>query len=118
MKKSCLVVEDHDHTRLLLQYYIEGFFDFVCHSARNVNEAKTLLEQNVYDLIFIDYILDDDYGTTLFRYLKDHYRHSCKKILISSTENTESLALKLGFDKYLSKPFDLEAIDSIIKTIH
>ncbi|MEX0782948.1 MAG: diguanylate cyclase [Dehalococcoidia bacterium] len=93
-------VEDVRRVRTLLQQ--EG--DFRISSARNVDVARTLLDDGNFDVALVDYRLWSDDNVGLVRFVRERYSDVAIVLLTSGDNEREALpALKLGAHDFLSK---------------
>ena len=88
-------------------------------TAESGAEALRLVQENEYDLIFLDHLMPDlDGPETLRRMNELENNKSAGKPVISLTSNVIKNAKeeyrKLGYDDYLSKPFHLEELGEMI----
>jgi diguanylate cyclase (GGDEF)-like protein len=93
-------VDDVCRVRALLQE--EGEFRIA--SARNVDEARDLLDDGNYDAALVDYRLWSDDNAGLVRFVRERYSDVAIVLLTSGDNEREALpALKLGAHDFLSK---------------
>ena len=92
-----------------------------CHTASNGKEALELLErQELYHIIFVDWIMPEMDGIELVRQIRERFGNSSALVLISSgdRDNIEAHALKTGFDYFLPKPlFASDLLDCIHRVL-
>lgn len=83
--------------------------------ARSGDEARNLFEKNHYDLAILDIKMPGVSGLDLLRNFREAKPETLIVIMTaeSSMENAVD-AMKLGAYDYITKPFDLNAIDAII----
>jgi len=100
-----LLVEDDELTRNLLRAYLEKE-EFSVSGASDGQEMITLLDQDQFDLIFLDLNLPDEDGLSLARRLRS--RSPVPLIVLTSRQGQEDriAALEIGADDYVTKPFD------------
>ncbi|MEY3299951.1 MAG: hypothetical protein RLZZ597_3211 [Cyanobacteriota bacterium] len=101
-----LVIEDDapvaQSLKLLLSHHSYGV-----DIALNGAQALNLLEAFEYDLLVLDFLLPDTDGVNLCRQLRD--QNYLMPILLLTGQNSveqKALALELGADDYVVKPFD------------
>lgn len=109
-----LVVDDCPVNRLLLTKMLEK--DGVDYrSAENGNEALKLLENHVFNLIFMDCQLPDIDGYEVAKWIRQQEIGSDRRIRIVATtayasESDRIKCIEAGMDDYMSKPLNLQAI--------
>jgi len=109
-----LVADDEESMRWVLSRAL-GKKGFTVDLASNGDEALSLFERNRYDLAILDIKMPGRSGLDLLR----RFRDQCPDTLViimtaeSSMENAVE-AMKSGAYDYMTKPFDLNALDAII----
>lgn len=115
-KKKILIVEDDDKTsHLLAQIFEEANYNYV--QAYNGDSALNVVASNPPDLIVLDILLPDIDGFTICQKLKmDPKTNLIPIIMLTALSRREDFftGLKVGADKYLTKPFD---VDTLLKEI-
>ncbi len=115
-KPRILTVEDNDHTRRLVTYWLRDAFDV--QMANNPQEAMRLAANQVFDLMMLDINLGRGHnGVDLLHELREkpeHRRTPAIAFTAYAMPNDREHLLEQGFDHYISKPFNkrelLEAI--------
>ena len=111
-----LMIEDNlDLAETLIEYLFK--FDMQVTNVESPYLGLSKLAQNDYDLIILDLTLPDIDG---FETCKEIRKKSDIPIIISSVRNDVSdkvMALELGADDYLPKPYDPKELKARIKTI-
>tara|TARA_B100001248_G_scaffold262154_1_gene256407 strand:+ start:3490 stop:4878 length:1389 start_codon:yes stop_codon:yes gene_type:complete len=112
--RKLLIVDDESSLRTAL-FRILDKKNYQVLTASSVKEAKALASSGV-DLSIVDLSLPDGNGLQLMRELKSMYQNM-QFIIITGNASVESAveATKQGAFHYLTKPFDIHAIDSIIE---
>ncbi len=108
-----LVIEDDDLSRLNLVTALKDHG--LVREARNSEEAKKLLSEEKFDLAWIDLDLEKDLaGLDLIPLVKNKKTYA---VVLSGREEDRSIeeAYKRGCEDYLSKPFDKEALNMILR---
>ena len=78
--------------------------EFRLASARDVDDARTLLEEGSFDVALVDYRLWSDENAGLVRFVRERYPDVAIVLLTSGDNEREALpALKLGAHDFLSK---------------
>lgn len=119
--KKILIVEDD----LNLQRVIKTLFDdsnFYTLTARSIEEAKTQIQREAIDIIWLDhYLLGAETGLDFVTYLKENDRLKVIPIFVVSntaTPDKKAAYLQLGVNKFYTKVEHSleEIIQEIIKT--
>jgi len=83
-------------------------------TAENSNTAIQMLDNNPYDLIFIDYNLPDKSGLELLKYIRKQ-NPTAKVVMLTGCQfMKEDIARFAGVDDYLQKPFEAARVIRII----
>ena len=114
-----LIVEDHDDTREMLQLLLEVFG---CHvmPAHDGDEAMSLAEKSIPDLILMDMRMPHLDGLSLTRMIRSHPTLNEVPIIAVTgmvTPQFRSEALSAGCNDYLYKPIDFDRLEQLIKTL-
>jgi two-component system, NtrC family, nitrogen regulation response regulator GlnG len=109
-----LVADDEESIRWVLRKALtkQGFtVDLAADGA----EAKTLFLRRRYDLAILDIKMPDVSGLELLKFFQEQ-RPEMLVIIITAESSMKNAveAMKLGAYDYLTKPFDLDALDAII----
>jgi DNA-binding response OmpR family regulator len=106
MQKILLVEDDPQITRLL-GLHLEGPVYTLIACSRG-SEAMEKLATNLYDLIILDIMLPDLSGLALCRQLRARKNDTPIMMLTSlADESDKVLALEIGADDYVTKPFGM-----------
>jgi len=71
---------------------------------------------NIYDIIFIDYMMPGMDGIETVKILREEgYLYPVIALTANVVINMEEIYINNGFDGFIPKPFDMIALDSIIK---
>ena len=113
-----LIVEDSGTMRSLIASALEELGEPVkVDEAENGFEALRLLPRIEYDLIVTDINMPDINGLELVSFVKRDERYAGIPLVIVSTEGSErdrNKGLELGADAYLVKPFDPDALRTLV----
>lgn len=101
-KIKCLVIDDEQPAREILQKHIEGVeaLEF-SGSCNNAVEALSFLQSNTVDLLFLDIQMPHILGTNFIRTLK----------------NPPKVIFTTAYRKYAVEGFELDAVDFLLKPI-
>ena len=116
MKKKILVVDDEKSICLLLENFLSQDYDVV--SINDGLEALEWLEQNLPDLIISDIQMTkmDGYEFLANVRQKGFTKHTPIIMLSGKSESKERIkCYKLGAQDYLTKPFNPEELEELVK---
>jgi DNA-binding response OmpR family regulator len=117
MKSRILIVDDEPQIRLLLGEFLSDLYD--TEFASNGNEAvKRSLELRP-DLILMDVMMPDLDGISAVQKIREHELTRHIPILMVTAVNTTRQrieAFDFGADDFISKPFDLDELNSRIRS--
>src|SRR6187431_2508260 len=101
-KIKCLVIDDEQPARDILQKHIEGVEALeLAGSCNNAVEALSFLQSNTVDLLFLDIQMPHILGTNFIRTLK----------------NPPKVIFTTAYRKYAIEGFELDAVDYLLKPI-
>ncbi len=116
MKHTILVVDDELNIRMLLENFLSQ--DYVIVSKSDGVEALEWLEGNLPDLIICDIQMANMDGYQLLEKIRQRgYTKHTPVIMLSGTEASKERVkcYKLGAQDYLTKPFNPEELEELIK---
>ncbi len=113
---TILLVEDDPVTAMTLAELLESSGYRVRRAATGA-ETKTVLQEEVPDLILLDLMLPDADGLVLCADIKS--RLPVPIIICSASNQTRDriLGLKLGADDFISKPFDIYELEARVEAV-
>jgi CheY-like chemotaxis protein len=114
-----LIVEDHDDTREMLQLLLEVFGCRVI-PAHDGEEAMSLVEKTLPDLILMDMRMPHLDGLSLTRMIRSHPTLNEVPIIAVTgmvTPQFKSEVLSAGCNDCLYKPIDFDRLEQLIKTL-
>jgi DNA-binding LytR/AlgR family response regulator len=101
-KIKCLVIDDEEPAREILQKHIGGVESLeLAASCNNAVEALSFLQSNTVDLLFLDIQMPHILGTSFIRTLK----------------NPPRVIFTTAYRKYAVEGFELDAVDFLLKPI-
>ena len=111
-----LIVDDEPDILELLDITLSRM-DIQTYSAKNITEAKDLLNQYNFDICLTDMRLPDGNGIELIRYIQENVA-SLPVAMITAHGNMEFAieALKSGAFDFVSKPVDLSILRNLVST--
>jgi len=106
---SCLVVDDSDENIEITCRMIESSADnnIKCFGANKISEAKKHLSQTVFDLVIIDYYLNEESGYDLYKYIIKTYPKI--KCIICSGKNPKTIESDIA-KIFIERPFTTKQI--------
>lgn len=109
-----LVADDEESIRWVLSRALKKQ-GFNVDLAEDGKQALSLLRNNSYDLAVLDIKMPGIQGIELLKQVQDEYPETLVIIMTAeSTMENAVAAMKNGAYDYLTKPFDLDALDAII----
>jgi two-component system cell cycle response regulator DivK len=117
MKKRILIVEDNKDSREILGLFITKIGHHPM-KARNSNEAITIAEAELPDLIFMDLDLPDTDGIKTTAILKKNPKTSHIPVVAVTAWMSalwEERALRVGIEIYLIKPVSPQTLKETIE---
>ena len=116
MKKKILIVDDEPNIVMTLEYTFKKQ-DFEVFIARDGSEALQILEKHTPDVVLLDIMMPNVDGYQTLNYIRNQDSLKTAKVVFLTAKNKASdieKGLKLGADKYLTKPFSIKKIVSEI----
>jgi two-component system response regulator AtoC len=111
--KSILIVDDELATRESLRMILKRKYDLLL--AASGEEALNTLQTKQPDLILLDIIMPGMDGMETLKQIKEKNRKQ-QVVMITATKTVKTAvdAMKLGAFDYLTKPFDVNEITSVV----
>jgi two-component system alkaline phosphatase synthesis response regulator PhoP len=111
-EKKILIVDDEPSIVLSLDYLMRknGFQPFI---ARNGEEALTIAEKEIPELVILDIMMPEMDGYEVCEKLRANpLTNSIKIIFLSAKSGKEAIekGMSVGADKYFTKPFNTKQI--------
>ncbi|NLD19931.1 MAG: response regulator transcription factor [Clostridiales bacterium] len=103
-RKKILIVDDESSIRDLIKFYLEKE-DFIVLSAKNGEDAIQIISDHSPDLILLDIMLPDINGVDLCLEIRKTYGTPILFLSCKSQEIDKIIALSVGGDDYITKPF-------------
>ncbi len=114
--KKILVIEDEGEMCLLLNLLLDGKEMIVDH-VNSLSAAKEFLEKEQPALILLDNRLPDGFGVDFIGFIKRQYPE-IRIIMISGIDlEAQDLALEIGADGFLVKPFTKAQLHESIRNL-
>lgn len=116
MKPTILIVDDEASIRAALEKFLSGQGYSVLATA-NPHEAVKLAEGNVIDLALIDLVMPEMNGLEFLKKLRTISPSTMAIIITAYGTITSAVeAMKMGAYHYLTKPFELDDVASLVAT--
>ncbi|TCK69393.1 response regulator receiver domain-containing protein [Winogradskyella wandonensis] len=119
MKKKIVIVDDEPNIVMTLEYTFKKN-NFEVYIARDGSEALEILESIIPDVIMLDVMMPKVDGYQTLKAIKENKALANTKVVFLTAKNKASdveKGLKLGADKYLTKPFSIKQIVSEINEL-
>ena len=115
-EKHILLIDDDERILSLLNTFLNQN-GFITSSAKNSQEARSLLDYFEFDILIIDIMMPGETGLELLESLRKN--NNIPIILLSAKGETSDKisGLELGADDYLSKPFEPKELLLRIKNL-
>ena len=117
MPGEILVVDDDRATRQWLGSVLEAE-GYVCHQARNRQEAESVLHRGEIDLALVDIYLGADNGVDFLRRIKT-LQPNCDCVMMTAHASVETMAraVKDGAVEYLGKPLLIDDLLNLVRRL-
>ena len=117
--KKVLVVDDNATNLLIAQKLLE-LYKLVIDTASSGKEALSKVEENQYDLIFMDYMMPEMDGVETTKALRKLDVTYCKEVpVVALTANAVYGArkelLESGFCDYVAKPIEVKQLEDVLR---
>lgn len=117
-KLKVLIAEDNIYEQKILEKFVLSL-DFVeyADSVSDGYQAIWKLSLRNYDLIIIDFVMQNLNGLDILNFLNSHkIKNPPKKLMISAIRNSDIMnkAFSLGIDHYIKKSFNMNSLKTII----
>ena len=116
MKYDCLIVDDEKELAMSTSEYF-NLFNIKTASVYSKNDAIDFLKENQCSLILLDINLGDGSGFELCKYIREESNIPILFISARNTDDDKIIALNIGGDDYIEKPYDIDILLAKIKGI-
>jgi len=112
--QKILVVDDEENIRRVFKKALERK-NYIVHTAQNSEEAILKIKSQKYFLVFSDIFMDGMSGLDLLKEVKE-VAPQVKVVIMTAqdTMNNTIEAMRMGAYDYISKPFDFDAIYTLV----
>ena len=116
-KGFVLVIDDYEHIRSTFASYLENF-GFQVKVAKDGSEARTLVDQNIFDIVILDVCLPDYNGMELLKELKS-IQPTLEIIICTGHADDYDFfgAIKSGAADWISKPCKLQELHAKVERV-
>jgi len=117
--QKILIVDDEPNIVMSLEYLFSKE-NFEVYIARDGSEAIEIAKLKIPDIILLDIMMPNVDGYQVLKFLKEKDNLKNIKVVFLSAKNKLSdieLGLKLGADKYISKPFSTKKLVKEVKSL-
>ena len=116
-KAKILLTDDNDMNRKVAANLLKlfGITPVMCRSGR---ETITHMEEEKYDILFLDHMMPDMDGIETLRILKERGLTANTKVLAltaNAVVGAKEQYLEAGFDDYLSKPIQIPELEKMLR---
>ncbi len=129
---SVLIVDDIPLMRLMFAKYVKtagkkilepvlGPVEIVVTEATDGDDAETKLDNEDFDLVFLDLMMPQKDGLSLLRELRQKRRYDRTKVVVCSAVGEKEVvtkALEIGAQAYIVKPFTLDSVRGKLEEIY
>jgi putative two-component system response regulator len=111
-----LILEDDPFTLKAITQKLTSQTNYECSGASTLKKALELVKSETFDIIISDYSLPDGTGLEFFETIKS-FTYDIPFVIITASEQKELIqyAINLGVNDFLTKPFHLENLPTIIE---
>lgn len=113
-----LIVDDEEILRMLICDTLEEF-NFTIDEADNGLDALNKMQQNSYDLVFLDYMMPDLTGIEVIEKLSPDYKENTPIVMLTAKaqESDRQIAMEKGAKYFISKPFSPIKLISFVEEL-
>ncbi|MBS1606531.1 MAG: response regulator [Bacteroidetes bacterium] len=115
-QRHILIVEDDGDICLLMEILLQSS-DVTIRRAKTLAAAQEALEEDQPDVVVLDNRLPDGFGIDLISTIKKKYP-AVKVMMVTGVDHAaQDLALEVGADAFLAKPFTKEQLVQSIRSL-
>lgn len=116
MKYNCLIVDDEIELAQNTKEYFE-MFDVSCYCASSIEEYQEFAKENEVELVLLDINLDGESGFELCKVIRATSNIPILFISARQSDDDILIALNIGGDDYVKKPYSLGVLLAKVKVI-
>ncbi len=116
MKYDCLIVDDEEMLANSTKEYF-NLFGVVTEAVYSYNECLNFLHDNEAELILLDINLKDGLGFNLCKEIREKTNIPILFVSARNTDDDKIIALNIGGDDYIEKPYSLGVILAKVKAV-
>ena len=114
MNYNCLIIDDETDLSKMTQEYFE-MFEVSCAVVSTADECLEFLKENTADVLLLDINLGNESGFTLCKTLREKYDTPILFISARQSDDDVLVALNIGGDDYIKKPYTLSVLLAKVK---
>lgn len=116
MHYNCLIVDDEtDLSKMTCEYF--DMFGVSCSYVENAEECMKFLRENIVDVLLLDINLAESSGFDLCKKIREEYNFPILFISARQSDDDVLIALNIGGDDYIKKPYTLSVLLAKVKVI-
>ena len=116
MHYNCLIIDDEVELSKMTQEYFE-MFEVSCACVETAKDCLRFLEENTADVFLLDINLGNESGFALCKTLREKYDTPILFISARQSDDDVLIALNIGGDDYVKKPYTLSVLLAKVKVI-
>lgn len=113
---NCLIVDDETELAKMTCEYFE-MFDVSCACVEGAAECLDFLKRNQVDILLLDINLKEESGFALCKQLRSHWDIPILFISARQSDDDILMALNIGGDDYVKKPYTLSVLLAKVKVM-
>ena len=114
MNYNCLIIDDETDLSKMTQEYFE-MFEVSCAVVSTADECLEFLKENTADVLLLDINLGNESGFTLCKTLREKFDTPILFISARQSDDDVLVALNIGGDDYIKKPYTLSVLLAKVK---
>ena len=116
MHYNCLIVDDEiELAKATCEYF--QMFDTSCEWVATAAECETFLKEHTIDVLLLDINLQEESGFTLCKKIRETSNIPILFISARQSDDDVLIALNIGGDDYIKKPYSLSVLLAKVKVI-
>lgn len=116
LKYNCLIVDDEEELAYSTSEYF-NMFDVKTKYVLSASECLKFFKENTADLILLDINLEEEYGFELCKKLREDIDVPIVFISARTSDDDVLIALNIGGDDYIKKPYTLSVLLAKVKAV-